>query len=207
MGKLKIEDFKAWFGEIEREAHEKMVVEELRVWKSAEKNKDIQNKFRDKLKVLDINPDPEYGAGQKYEIRPNEENKKYHKGGWLYDFCLRELDIKIENSNKIITLKKMILAMEIEMTQNDGSIRNDFHKLLQADAEYKIMVFQRRQQDKGQNKGDVNDVFEMLKQQAKAYKPQSNSKYLLCGWSISRLQFEIEAFTVENGRINEIKIG
>jgi hypothetical protein len=209
MGKLKIEEledltlFKKWFEKIGKEAHEKMDKEALRKWASAEKNTAIKEKFKNELKRL--NPHPKNKDGYEYEIRPNNDKnvRKYHKGGWLYDFCLRELKIKTKTSKEIITLKKMILAMEVEMTQNDGSIRNDFHKLLQADAEYKIMVFQRRKKDDG----DVSDTIEMLKKQVEAYKPKSNSKYLLCGWSITRFKFEFYAFIVESGKINEIQIG
>ena len=79
MGKLKIEDlkdlklFKKWFEKIGKKAKSEVSEEEdIRTWANAE----IKKKFRDELKELDSNPDPEYGSGQKYEIRPNEENKK-----------------------------------------------------------------------------------------------------------------------------------
>jgi hypothetical protein len=194
---IMIEKFKQWFREIEDKAtKEKKAIARKKgdenawkkeIWKSAEKNIAIKKKFKKEGKKIG------------YESRPYKIDNKV-KGGWLYDFCWREF-------NKLNNLKNIILAMEIEMTQKDGSIKNDFNKLLQAEAKYKIMVFQRRKKKRGEDKDQFEHTLDMLEKAVKSYKSKSDTEYLLCGWNITEHIFKYSYIQVKNQRIKKIKRG
>ncbi len=183
----KFEEFQKWFKSIARKANRDMKLEELRVWPSAKKNTAIKDKFRNKLKKLKPSP--------MYETRPYIKDKK-DKGEWLYDFIWRKLD-------KSKNLEKIILAMEIEMATTKKKIKDDFNKLIQSDAKYKIMVFQQNSKDKNEKKAEkkvidkVNSIFTELKAVANSYKPKSTSNYLLCAWCVPLGKFEFEDLKVK----------
>ncbi|AMD01781.1 hypothetical protein [Halomonas chromatireducens] len=102
------------------------------------------------------------------------------RGEWLYDLVWRRLDA---NRN----LVGMPLAVEIEMSDNRlWGIRYDFNKLLQAQADHKLMVFQVQTQE------EVEAVFERLKESIDVYPHGSPCRYLLCGWSTQQNAFHFE---------------
>ena len=180
-----IEKFKQWFREIEDKAiEEKKSIARTKgnesawkeeIWESKEKNKDIMKKFGKE------------GENLKYESRYKNHIKDGNdKGEWLYDLIWREFD---ESNN----LKNIILAMEIEMGKKIGSIKNDFNKLLQSDAEYKIMVFQQRNKE-----NQFEHTLNVLEKAVKTYKSKSDAKYLLCGWNITEQTFKISCIQVES---------
>lgn len=140
------------------------------IWTSTNKNKAIKDRFRDE------------GAQRGYRSRPSHETKA---GQWLYDFVWREFD---ENNN----LLKVVLTMEIEVSESKiSSLLYDFHKLLQADSEYKVFVFQTK------TEADVQAAMIALKTAAQHYQSRSASKYLLCGWSTQLNQFSFDQFDQE----------
>lgn len=137
------------------------------IWTSTDKNKAIKARFRDE------------GALRGYRSRPSY---KTGAGEWLYDFVWREFD---ENNN----LLKVVLTMEIEVSESKiSSLLYDFHKLLQADSEYKVFVFQTK------TEADVQAAMSALKTAAQHYQSKSESKYLLCGWSTQLNLFSFDEF-------------
>lgn len=174
-----IESFKEWFSDIREEAiKDKKVKAKIKgdetawkkeIWKSPEKNKVIKNKFRDEGFKLGYKSRPSYVTGA---------------GEWLYDFVWRKFD---ESGN----LKNVILTMEIEMSNlHESEKKHDFNKLLQADSQYKVMVFQSK------SKKDTLTALEKFENAAKVYNSKSESKYLLCGWCTSKNEFIFSDFTI-----------
>jgi hypothetical protein len=102
------------------------------------------------------------------------------RGEWLYDLVWRRLDA---NRNLIC----MPLAVEIEMSDSSlGGIRYDFNKLLQAQANHKLMVFQVK------TEAEVKSTFERLEESIQAFPHSSLCRYLLCGWSTQQNAFSFE---------------
>ena len=134
------------------------------IWSSPRKNKDIKARFRDEGEKLGFKSRPSY---------------KTNAGEWLYDFVWREFD---EQNN----LKKVVLTMEIEVS--DKYFKYDFNKLLQADSEYKIMVFQVKSTQ------ELEDVFSSLHSAIQAYESRVKSYYLLVGWCTSENNFSFKDF-------------
>ncbi len=174
-----IKDFKKWIKEIEVEAlaekhskaQKKGDVSQWRkeIWKSPEKNKAIKRRFRDEGFKLGYKSRPSYISGA---------------GEWLYDFVWREFDAE-DN------LVRVVLTMEIEVSEmNEKGIKYDFNKLLQADSDFKILVFQLK------TESDVKAALSTFSNAAKCYKAKSNSEFLLCGWCTSLNQFIFENFNV-----------
>lgn len=94
-----------------------------------------------------------------------------NRGEWLYDLAWRRLDA---NRNLI----GIPLAVEIEVSDNHlWGIRYDFNKLLQAQADHKLMVFQVQTQD------EVEKTFARLEESIQVYPHAAPCRYLLCGWS------------------------
>ncbi len=102
------------------------------------------------------------------------------RGEWLYDLVWRRLDA---NRNLIC----MPLAVEIEMSDSSlGGIRYDFNKLLQAQANHKLMVFQVK------TKGEVESTFERLEESIQVYPHSAPCRYLLCGWNTQQNAFSFK---------------
>lgn len=130
------------------------------IWKSPTKNGDIKAAL--------------VAEGQRlgFQVLPAG-----NRGEWLYDLVWRRLDA---NRNLI----GMPLAVEIEVSDNRlWGIRYDFNKLLQAQADHKLMVFQVQTQD------EVEAVFERLEESIKVYPHAVTCRYLLCGWSTQQNAF------------------
>ncbi len=135
-------------------------------WYATDKNKAIKAKFMDEGKKL--------GYESRYLTNPGE---------WLYDFIWREFD---EDSN----FTRVILAMEIEMSDmKERHIKYDFDKIVQADSDYKVMVFQMNTLD------EVETIFTHFEKSATHYRSAFQSEYLLCGWVTSLNQFKFHPFT------------
>ena len=175
-----VESFKRWFQEIREDAvKEKMNKARMKgdeskwkkeIWRSPDKNRAIKERFCAE------------GTRLKYESRPCN---KTHSKEWLYDFVWREFDSQRN-------LKRVILAMEIEVS--DQYFNYDFSKLLQADSEYKIMVFQVKLEQ------EVEKVFQLLSTAVLNYQSKTASNYLLVGWCTSLNDFifkHIEVITPE----------
>lgn len=174
-----IENFKEWMIEIQDEAINEKCRKakekgdetkwENEIWKSPEKNKVIKNRFRDE------------GFKRGYKSRPSYVSGA---GEWLYDFVWREF-------NDDGDLLNIVLAMEIEVSDmEEKAIKYDFNKLLQADSQYKVLVFQLKTEN------EVNAALENFTNAAKVYNSKSNSEYLLCGWCTSKNKFLFSDFRV-----------
>jgi len=125
------------------------------IWKSPRKNKDIKLRFQKEGNML------------QYRSRPSSDT---NAGEWLYDFVWREFDDK----GNLLGLK---LAMEIEVSDmSEKGIKYDFNKLLQADSDYKILVFQLKTED------EVTTALSNFEKAAKRYRSKLSSDFLLCGW-------------------------
>lgn len=130
------------------------------IWPSPDKNRDIKT------------PLAEEGQRLGFQVLPAGS-----RGEWLYDLVWRRLDA---NRNLI----GLPLAVEIEVSDNRlWGIRYDFNKLLQAQAEHKLMVFQVQTQE------EVEAVFERLQESIDVYPHGAPCRYLLCGWSTRQNAF------------------
>lgn len=166
--------FQQWFLEIRENAVQEKIEKakakgdetkwKNEIWSSPRKNNDIKARFRDEGEKLGFKSRPSY---------------KTNAGEWLYDFVWREFD---EQNN----LKKVVLTMEIEVS--DKYFKYDFNKLLQADSEYKIMVFQVKSTQ------ELEDVFSSLHSAIQAYESRVKSYYLLVGWCTSENNFSFKDF-------------
>ncbi|MCA1771913.1 MAG: hypothetical protein LC677_04515 [Halomonas sp.] len=139
------------------------------IWLSPDKNKAIKAALA------------EEGQRLGFQVLPNDS-----RGEWLYDLVWRRLDA---NRN----LVAMPLAVEIEMSDSRlWGIRYDFNKLLQAQANHKLMVFQVQTQE------EIETVFERLKESIDVYPHGSPSRYLLCGWSTQQNAFHFEEHSAQS---------
>ena len=130
------------------------------IWRSPEKNREIKALLA------------EEGQRLGFQVLPAGK-----RGEWLYDLVWRRLDA---DGNLI----GMPLAVEIEMSdENLGGIRYDFNKLLQAQADHKLMVFQLKTPE------EVEAAFERLQEAIDAYPHADSCRYLLCGWSTQKNEF------------------
>ncbi|WP_431025633.1 hypothetical protein [Halomonas sp. H5] len=139
------------------------------IWSSPEKNRDIKAALA--------------AEGQRlgFQVLPAD-----NRGEWLYDLVWRRLDA---NRN----LLGMPLAVEIEVSDSSlWGIRYDFNKLLQAQADHKLMVFQ------VQTKSEVEAAFERLEESIKVYPHTAPCRYLLCGWSTQQNAFSFRAREVRD---------
>ena len=96
------------------------------IWKSPIKNKEIKEAFAKKA--------PDYECQCRPDIKKRE---------WLYDLVWRKFD----SGDYLSTL----LAMEIEVSAGYKGVVYDFNKLLQSDAKLKIMVFQQKTVEEGED--------------------------------------------------------
>ncbi|MFZ2449775.1 MAG: hypothetical protein WAW36_04565 [Methylovulum miyakonense] len=170
-----IGQFKEWITDIQntalsekrKKAEEKGDVSKWKkeIWKSPEKNKAIKARF---LKE---------GRLRGYRPRPSDNS-----GEWLYDFVWREFDA--ENN-----LVRVVLTMEIEVSgMTESAIKYDFQKLLQADSEYKILVFQLK------TEAEIQNALNNFRRCAQIYQVRVDARYLLCGWCIAKNEFIFEDF-------------
>lgn len=175
-----LDQFKIWFTEIAQKAIDQKVSKASKkgnaetwkseIWRSSDKNSDIKKRFRDE------------GAARGYKSRPSYVSGA---GEWLYDFVWREFD---EDER----LVRVVLAMEIEVSAcNPKSIRYDFNKLLQADAEYKILVFQQK------TKSEVDSTFSFLQDSFSIYQKKSDSAFLICGWCTAENSFSFRELGIK----------
>lgn len=82
--------------------------------------------------------------------------------------------------------------MEIELSDSDEYLhRHDFNKLLQADAAYKVFVFQMKMP------GEIDAAMVMLTEAALKYQSRSRSDFLLCAWCTSLNTFMFQRFVAE----------
>lgn len=131
------------------------------IWPSPDKNRDIKEAL--------------VAEGQRlgFQVLPAGS-----RGEWLYDLVWRRLDA---NRNLI----GFPLAVEIELSDSRlWGIRYDFNKLLQAQADHKLMIFQVQTQE------EVEAIFGRLKESIDAYSRGVPCRYLLCGWSTNKNAFE-----------------
>lgn len=175
-----IDEFKKWMIEIQEVAlatkREKAKAKgdeskwKNEIWKSPEKNKAIKTRFQME------------GDKRNYKSRPSAKTKA---GEWLYDFVWRQFD----DQGNLLGLK---LAMEIEVSDmNEQGIKYDFNKLLQADSEYKILVFQLK------SESEVRTALKNFEQAATVYRSKIRADYLLCGWSTSQNCFIFADFCID----------
>lgn len=140
------------------------------IWPSPEKNRAIKA-------VL-----AEEGERLGFQVLPSGQ-----RGEWLYDLIWRRLD----GNRNVIGIP---LAVEIEVSDSRlGGIRYDFNKLLQAQADHKLMVFQVKTPD------EVQQAFQRLVQSIRAFPHTHDCRYLLCGWSTQQNAFHYQEHAVEAG--------
>jgi len=175
-----INEFKKWMIEIQDEALKGKKIKakakgdeskwKCEIWKSPEKNTVIKSRFQIE------------GDKRKYKSRPSSET---NAGEWLYDFVWREFD---EQGN-LLGLK---LVMEIEVSDmNEKGIKYDFNKLLQADREHKVLVFQLKTEK------EVSTALANFEKSARAYRTKIKLNFLLCGWSTALNKFMFSNFVTE----------
>jgi len=75
------------------------------------------------------------------------------------------------------------------LDSTEDGIQYDFNKLLQADSQYKILVFQSKTVD------GVKHVVKRMKNAVEKYQSKSSSEYLFCEWSTSENRFYFETHT------------
>lgn len=137
------------------------------IWPSPEKNRAIKAMLAKE------------GERLGFQVLPSGK-----RGEWLYDVVWRRLD---GNRNII----GMPLAVEIEVSDSRlGGIRYDFNKLLQAQADHKLMVFQVKTPD------EVQQAFQRLAQSIRAFPHAHACHYLLCGWSTQQNAFHYQEHSV-----------
>ena len=169
-----IENFKLWFQELERKAiaakkHKAKDPAKWKkeIWKAPEKNKQIKEKFALEGKLIGYRPRSSF-------------DKKARE--WLYDFIWREFD----DDDFLISVP---LTMEIELSdKKEKDIRYDFNKLLQADSEYKVLVFQQKSVESS------NKMLLSFEKIARKYKSRLSAKYLICCWCTSKNEFMFHDF-------------
>ena len=111
----------------------------------------------------------ELGKEKNYKVCATKSaSVKSHYEEWLYDLCWIEY---YNNKNQLNYgyLKNIILALESEWGDSDKII-DDFHKLLQSKAKYKIMIFQST---------NANKLFEYMESNINYYWKTNDEKYLL----------------------------
>ncbi|SDO28374.1 hypothetical protein [Vreelandella arcis] len=144
------------------EAHWKRMI-----WRSPEKNHLIKVALA------------EEGQRLGFQVLPNPVTKR---GEWLYDAVWRRVDA---NRNVI----GIPLAVEIEVSDSRlGGIRYDFNKLLQAQADHKLMVFQVK------TPTDVEEVFSRLMTSIDAFPHSHPCRYLLAGWCTTQHAFHFNTY-------------
>lgn len=121
----------------------------------------------------------EEGQRLGFQVLPNLAIKR---GEWLYDAVWRRVDA---NRNVI----GIPLAVEIEVSDSRvGGIRYDFNKLLQAQADHKLMVFQVK------TSTEVENVFSRLVTSINAFPHSHPCRYLLAGWSTTQNAFHFKTY-------------
>lgn len=142
------------------------------IWPSPNKNHDIKSALTTEGQRLGFQVLPANGRGE-----------------WLYDLVWRRLDA---NRNLIGTP----LAVEIEVSDNSlWGIRYDFNKLLQAQADHKLMVFQVK------TEAEVNATFDRLEESIEVYPHSAHCRYLLCGWSTQQNAFSFREREIANAGV------
>jgi hypothetical protein len=102
-------------------------------------------------------------------------------GEWLYDLCWLEYGEDNEKYHYKY-LKNIVLALESEWG-NSSQVIGDFHKLLQAKAQYKVMIFQSKK---------PNDLFKYMIKNINDYWKKDEEKYLLACYNNIDKKFEFE---------------
>lgn len=144
-----------------------------KIWRSPDKNRDI------KAALL------EEGERLGFQVLPSKS-----RGEWLYDLIWRRLD---GNRNVI----GITLAVEIEVSDSRaGGIRYDFNKLLQAQADHKLMVFQVKTSE------DIKQVCDRLVRSIRAFPHAHPCRYLLCGWSTQENAFHYREHSVSTALVD-----
>jgi len=102
--------------------------------------------------------------------------------GWFFD-------VTWLHSVKKPFVNRAILAAKTEMGSN-LAILDDFQKLAAARFDYRVMVFQQKNNDL------VESVFGLLEEQVAAYtQTQPGDRYLLAGWAADEHRFLFKEFT------------
>ncbi len=172
---LSMNTFLKWLNEVNEDRRLKPGV-----WFAKYKNKEIKEKFANEFASMFANFSSETG---KIKCRYSDSNDR-ENSEFLYDFSVIEWKKQEGEDSEEPSLLRTILAMELEFSDQKirkgwkGGIKYDFHKLLQADAPYKIMAFYK-------NDNKEHDVIlkalDELEAAARAYKSRCNSKLLLWG--------------------------
>lgn len=100
-------------------------------------------------------------------------------GEWLYDLTL------LDYSPETRILKRTILVLESEWSWDQREIEYDFHKLLLAKADLRVMVFQIKDEPA------CGKMFERLKiLVAACEQAETEDRYLFSGWRADIRRFE-----------------
>ncbi len=168
---LSMNTFLQWLNEVNEDRRLKPGI-----WFAKYKNKEIKEKFANEF----ANFSSETGKIKcRYSDPDDSENSEF-----LYDFSVIEWKKQVGEDSEEPSLLRTILAMELEFSDKEirkgwkGGIKYDFHKLLQADAPYKIMAFYMRD-DKDPDV--ILNAFNELETAAIAYKKRCDSELLLWG--------------------------
>ncbi|MGR3913383.1 MAG: hypothetical protein OD918_02475 [Gammaproteobacteria bacterium] len=160
--KLSPDMFKQWLDALTR-------VRAGKNWSAPDKNHEIKAKFSDEFKEL-------AGDNAAVKCRYSAANTEF-----LYDFSVMEWEKTAD-----APFGRTLLAMELEFSDDkmrkgwERGIKFDFHKLLQADAPHKVLVFHMKTGEK------IEEAFDALENAAHAYKARCASQILLCAWNYSK---------------------
>ncbi|MBN2531604.1 MAG: hypothetical protein JXB88_01865 [Spirochaetales bacterium] len=125
----------------------------------------------------------ELGKNKDYHVCTTKSDSiTPHSGEWLYDLCWIIFN-NDKNEYNYGYLKDIVLALECEWGNSDKII-DDFHKLLQTKAKYKIMIFQSTKPEK---------LFEYMNKNINDYWKTNDENYLLACYdrNVNNFKFRI----------------
>ncbi len=173
---LSMNEFLKWLNKVNKDRQCKDEQSWQGKWSATEKNQEIKEKFAKEFAKFP-------GKTGKIKCRYSDPNDR-ENSEFLYDFSVIEWKKQEGEYSEEPSLLRTILAMELEFSEGKlhkgwkGGIKYDFHKLLQADAPYKILAFWMH--DK-KERDIISKALDELEAAARAYKNRCNSKLLLWG--------------------------
>ncbi|MGZ5054904.1 MAG: hypothetical protein ACXWAT_08170 [Methylobacter sp.] len=149
------------------------------IWYSSVKNKDIKRKFSEEGERL-----------SRHGIRLLSRSSGNSSGGeWLYDFVLREFD----ENNHLLGIR---LVAEIELSDSKAQgLVYDFNKLLQADAPYKVFIFQQKDENL------YSEILKKIEAAINSYRHRLDSHFLIACWITTKYRFIYQHHVVGSERM------
>ena len=176
MNNLSLNTFETWINEVVAAQYEKGKTEmKAWPWKAPAKNRDFKEKFHQKMLDRKCGYWSRYSGNFLTGESEGKENREF-----LYDFSWVKWCEDGEDKN---ILQDVLMVMELEFSDGKmlkgkrGGIKFDFHKLLQADAPYKLMGFQMPQE------AEVKEAIDDMKRAVDLYQSKASADILVFGWA------------------------